>query len=202
MKDKGVDFVLTCIDNTAALNLAKEMRKQNMNATQYLPNGYDVNLIAANKQFFQDDIVGVPFVPFQFRPKPPGMVAFDKWMDKAGYEKNEIAINGWISAAMLLRGPEGRRPELHPPEGHRLPQHLDGPDGRRAHPASELDQGARDHAHHLVHGLREGRQREVRADVHATGQAVHVPARPTGEAAGHGDIQVGGSEVPTLITSR
>jgi branched-chain amino acid transport system substrate-binding protein len=112
MKDKGVDFVLTCIDNTAALNLAKEMRKQDMKATQYLPNGYDVNLIAANKEFFQGDIVGVPFVPFQFRPQPPGMVAFNKWMDKAGYEKNEIAINGWISAAMLYEGLKGAGPNF------------------------------------------------------------------------------------------
>ena len=59
MKDKGVDFVLTCIDNTAALNLGKEMRKQNLKAIQYLPNGYDADLIAANAEFFQDDIVGV-----------------------------------------------------------------------------------------------------------------------------------------------
>lgn len=104
MKDKGVDFVLTCIDNTASLNLGKEMRKQDLDATQYLPQGYDVELVAANAEFFQDDIVGVPFVPFQFRPKPPGMVEFDKWMDKGGYEKNEISINGWISAAMLYEG--------------------------------------------------------------------------------------------------
>jgi ABC-type branched-subunit amino acid transport system substrate-binding protein len=107
MKDKGVDFVLTCIDNTGALNLGKEMRKQNMDAIQYLPNGYDAELIAANGEFFQGDIVGIPFVPFQFRPKPAGMVEFDKWMDKAGYDKNENSINGWISAAMFYEGLKG-----------------------------------------------------------------------------------------------
>jgi len=107
MKDKGVDFVLTCIDNTGALNLGKEMRKQNMKAIQYLPNGYDADLVAANAEFFQGDIVGVPFVPFQFKPKPKGMTEFDQWMDKAGYAKNEISINGWISAAMLYEGLQG-----------------------------------------------------------------------------------------------
>ncbi len=107
MKDKGVDFVLTCIDNTAALNLGKEMRKQNMKAIQYLPNGYDADLVAANAEFFQGDIVGVPFVPFQFKPKPKGMTEFDQWMEKAGYAKNEISINGWISAAMLYEGLQG-----------------------------------------------------------------------------------------------
>jgi branched-chain amino acid transport system substrate-binding protein len=107
MKDKGVDFVLTCIDNTGALNLGKEMRKQNMKAIQYLPNGYDADLVAANAEFFQGDIVGIPFVPFQFKPKPKGMTEFDQWMDKAGYAKNEISINGWISAAMLYEGLQG-----------------------------------------------------------------------------------------------
>ncbi len=112
MKDKGVDFVLTCIDNTGALNLAKEMRKQNMNAIQYLPNGYDQQLIAANKEFFQGDIVGVPFAPFQTKPAPKGLVEFNKWMDKAGYARNEISINGWISAAMLYEGLKGAGPSF------------------------------------------------------------------------------------------
>lgn len=112
MKDKGVDFVLTCIDNTGALNLGKEMRKQNLKAIQYLPNGYDADLVAANGEFFQGDIVGVPFVPFQYNPKPPGMVEFNQWMDKAGYAKNEISINGWISAAMLYQGLQGAGPNF------------------------------------------------------------------------------------------
>ena len=112
MKDKGVDFVLTCIDNTGALNLGKEMRKQNLKAIQYLPNGYDAGLISANAEFFQGDLVGVPLVPFQYKPKPPGMVAFDQWMGKAGYAKNEISINGWISAAMFYQGLQGAGPNF------------------------------------------------------------------------------------------
>src|SRR3954464_11789507 len=69
MKDKNVDFVLTCIDDSAALALGKEMRKQNLDATQYLPNGYDTKLASANAEFLEGDIVGVPFAPFEFRPK-------------------------------------------------------------------------------------------------------------------------------------
>jgi hypothetical protein len=47
MKSKGVDMVMTCMDTTAVLNLAKEMRKQDLKAIQYLPNGYDAKLVAA-----------------------------------------------------------------------------------------------------------------------------------------------------------
>jgi Periplasmic binding protein len=112
MKDKGVDFVLTCMDSGAALNLAKEMRKQDLKAIQYLPNGYDQKLIAANKEFFQGDIVGTMFTPFETKPQPPGLVEFNKWMDKNKFEKNETAMQGWISAAMLYEGLKGAGPNF------------------------------------------------------------------------------------------
>jgi branched-chain amino acid transport system substrate-binding protein len=112
MKDKNVDFVLTCIDDSAALALGKELRKQGLKAIQYLPNGYDAGLAKANAEFLQGDIVGVPFSPFETRPKPPGLVDFDKWMDKAGYDKNELAMAGWLSAAMFYEGLQGAGKDL------------------------------------------------------------------------------------------
>jgi branched-chain amino acid transport system substrate-binding protein len=45
MKDKGVDFVTTCMDNNGTLTLAKEMKKQGLNAKQYLPNAYNQKFI-------------------------------------------------------------------------------------------------------------------------------------------------------------
>jgi ABC-type branched-subunit amino acid transport system substrate-binding protein len=107
MKDKNVDFVLTCIDDSAALALGKEMRKQGLKAIQYLPNGYDTKLASANAEFLEGDIVGVPFAPFEFRPKSKGMAEFDKWMDKNNYEKNELAMAGWQAAAMFYEGLKG-----------------------------------------------------------------------------------------------
>jgi branched-chain amino acid transport system substrate-binding protein len=112
MKDKKVDFVLTCIDDSAALALGKELRKQGLDAIQYLPNGYDAALAKANGQFLEGDIVGVPFAPFETKPKPPGLVEFNKWMDKAGYDKNELAMAGWLSAAMFYEGLQGAGPNF------------------------------------------------------------------------------------------
>ena len=112
MKDKGVDFVLTCVDDSAALALGKELRKQGMDAIQYLPNGYDAELAKANGEFLEGDIVGVPFAPFETTPKPPGLAEFDKWMDKGGYGKNELAMAGWLSAAMFYEGLQGAGPNF------------------------------------------------------------------------------------------
>ena len=41
MKQKGVDFVETCMDINESIVLAKEMQKQGLDAVQQLPNGYD-----------------------------------------------------------------------------------------------------------------------------------------------------------------
>jgi len=111
MKDEGVDMIMTCMDTTAVLNLAKEMRKQDLKAIQYLPNGYDAELVKANEEFFNGSYVGVPFAPFETRPKPKGLAEFDKWMDEAGYKKNEVAMNGWISAFQLHAGLEAAGPD-------------------------------------------------------------------------------------------
>jgi len=112
MKDKGVDFVFTCMDTGATLNLAKEMRKQDMKATQYLPNGYDQDFIAANKDFYEDDIVGVQFAPFETSPKPPGLANFQKWMKKNNSKTNEPAMSGWIAASMLHEGLKAAGPSF------------------------------------------------------------------------------------------
>lgn len=112
MKGKGVDFVATCIDQNGALSLAKEMKKQNLDATLYLANAYDHKFIAANKEFFNGAIVLTMFAPFETRPQPPGLVEFNKWMDKAKLEKNESAMVGWLSADLFVQGLKGAGPDF------------------------------------------------------------------------------------------
>ena len=48
MKQKGVQFVATCVDLQESFTLGKEMQKQGMKAVQDLPNGYDPNFVATN----------------------------------------------------------------------------------------------------------------------------------------------------------
>ena len=48
MKQKGVDFVETCMDINEVILLGKEMQKQGLKAVQQLPNGYDKELVANN----------------------------------------------------------------------------------------------------------------------------------------------------------
>jgi ABC-type branched-subunit amino acid transport system substrate-binding protein len=112
MKDAGVDLITTCMDTNGVLNIAKESRKQGLDAIQYLPNGYDQAFMKANGQFFEGSIVRVPFVPFEANPKPPGLSTYLKWMRKQHVTPDEYTTYGWINMAMLTEGIKAAGPNF------------------------------------------------------------------------------------------
>ncbi len=112
MKAAGVDFITTCMDANAVLALAKEARAQQLDAIQYLPNGYDQEFMNANSGFFQGSIVRVPFAPFETKPRPAGLVEYLKWMEKQNDAPNEYSTYGWINGAMLYEGLLGAGPNF------------------------------------------------------------------------------------------
>jgi branched-chain amino acid transport system substrate-binding protein len=112
MKDKGVDLVTTCMDNNGTLTVAKEMKKQGLDAIQYLPNAYNQKFIEENGQFFQGSYALTFFTPFEVKQKPKGLKEFQKWMKKGGFEQNENAMAGWINADLLYQGLKAAGPEF------------------------------------------------------------------------------------------
>ena len=112
MKDKGVDMVTTCMDNNGTLTLAKEMKKQGLNAPQYLPNAYNQKFISENAPFFQGSYALTFFTPFEVKQKPKGLQDFQKWMKKGGFEQNENAMAGWINADQFVTGLKEAGPDF------------------------------------------------------------------------------------------
>ena len=112
MKDKGIDLVVTCMDNNGTLTLAKEMKKQGLNAIQYLPNAYNQKFIEENTQFFQGSYALTFFTPFEVKNKPKGLEDFQRWMNKGGYEQNENSLVGWINADLFYQGLRGAGPDF------------------------------------------------------------------------------------------
>jgi ABC-type branched-subunit amino acid transport system substrate-binding protein len=112
MKDKGVDMVTTCMDNNGTLTLAKEMKKQGLNANQYLPNAYNQKFISENAPFFQGSYALTFFTPFEVKQKPKGLKDFQKWMKKGGFEQNENAMAGWINADQFVTGLKEAGPDF------------------------------------------------------------------------------------------
>jgi ABC-type branched-subunit amino acid transport system substrate-binding protein len=111
MKSKGAQMVFTCMDRDETLVLAKEMKKQKLNAIQQLPNGYDPAFIKANAQYYEGSIVVPQFTALEWQPQLPEIKLFEKWMKAQDKPIYEISVIGWIAAyqyvlALKLAGPE------------------------------------------------------------------------------------------------
>ena len=112
MKDAGVDLVTTCMDQNGVLGVTREMKKQGLDAQQYLPNAYDHDFMNSYGDLFEGAYVRTRFAPFETSPQPPGLKLFDKWMKKTGKKEVEISYVGWIDADMFVTGLKAAGPNF------------------------------------------------------------------------------------------
>ncbi|MEJ7584252.1 MAG: ABC transporter substrate-binding protein, partial [Acidimicrobiales bacterium] len=104
MKQAGVDLVTACIDTNGVVSLAKEMKKQELDAVQLLVNGYDHDFLSEFGDLFEGSYVRTDFVQWEVEDKPEGLQKFLDWMDKAGKEPTENSIVGWLNADLFVTG--------------------------------------------------------------------------------------------------
>jgi branched-chain amino acid transport system substrate-binding protein len=117
MKQKGVDFVETCMDINEVVVLGKEMQKQGLNAVQQLPNGYDKALIANNGSLLENSIVIPQFVAYEQTPQIPEVKKYLAQMKKIGKDPVEVATAGWILADEFVTGLKLAGPEFSQQKG-------------------------------------------------------------------------------------
>ncbi len=114
MADAGVDMAMTCMDNNASVTLAKEMKKQDLDAIQFLPNAYDHELMDEFGDLFEDSYVMISFAPLETPEdsKPKGLENFEEWMDKTGGEITENSMVGWLNADLFVTGLRDAGPDF------------------------------------------------------------------------------------------
>jgi ABC-type branched-subunit amino acid transport system substrate-binding protein len=112
MKANGVQMVFTCMDRDETLVLAKEMKKQGLNAIQELPNGYDPAFIKTNAQYYEGSYVIPQFTALEWKPQIPEIKLFEKWVAAEHKPVYEITAVGWIAAYQFVLGLELAGPEF------------------------------------------------------------------------------------------
>ena len=117
MKDKGVDFIFTCLDLNGMRSIAQELAKQDYRdqVTMYHPNTYNHEFVAANAELFEGDLVFVQFVPFEAEIDSELQRRFFEYTE--GLKLEEQTIVGWLNAhlfydGLLAAGPEFDRASL------------------------------------------------------------------------------------------
>ncbi len=104
MKNKGVQFIGTCIDFNESFVLGKEMLRQGMKATQSLPNGYDADFVSKNAAALDGALVGAQFDAFEHQPPIAEQQKIKEWTSKTGVQLKELTTVGWILADELVTG--------------------------------------------------------------------------------------------------
>ena len=107
MKTAGSNFVLSCMDVQGNVTMARAIQQYGLKATQLWLNGNDVPTLQANKTLMQGVYFATYHVPFTAPTRLyPGLTLYLQQMRKyePKYEYNELAIQGWESAALFVQG--------------------------------------------------------------------------------------------------
>jgi len=104
MQERGVQFLSTCIDGAGSARLGEAIQRAGLDIVQYLPNGYDQDLIDEFGGVLEGSYVGVFTVPFQEEQPPPSLERYLKAMEDAGAAVSENSLAGWINADLFVTG--------------------------------------------------------------------------------------------------
>jgi branched-chain amino acid transport system substrate-binding protein len=107
MKQAGSNFVLSCMDVQGNVTMARAIHQYGLSAKQLWLNGNDVSTLKANKNLMQGVYFATYHVPFTAPTRLyPGLKLYLDQMHKyePKHEYDEIAIQGWESAALFVQG--------------------------------------------------------------------------------------------------
>jgi branched-chain amino acid transport system substrate-binding protein len=104
MRDRGVQFLSTCIDGAGSGRLGEAVDRAGLDIIQYLPNGYDQDIVEEFGDVLEGSYVNAFTFPFEAEDPPEGMRQYKQAMEDADVEINELSLAGWISADLFVTG--------------------------------------------------------------------------------------------------
>jgi len=107
MKQAGSNYVLSCMDVQGNVTMARAIQQYGLKATQLWLSGNDVSTLQQNESLMQGVYFATAHVPFTASTKLyPGLSLYLQQMKKyePSYVYDEVAIQGWESAALFVQG--------------------------------------------------------------------------------------------------
>jgi ABC-type branched-subunit amino acid transport system substrate-binding protein len=107
MKQAGVDLIVSCMDVLGNINLARAVQQYGLKTSQLWLSGNDKSTLVANKSLMQGVYFDIQHVPFTAPTSEyPGLKLYLTQMTKyePNYVEDEVAIQGWESAALFAEG--------------------------------------------------------------------------------------------------
>ena len=107
MKQAGSNLVFSCMDVQGNVTMARAIQQYGLKATQLWFNGNDNQTLTANQSLMQGIYFDISHVPFGApQSEYPGLKMYITEMKKyePNYVDDEVAIQGWESAALFVQG--------------------------------------------------------------------------------------------------
>jgi ABC-type branched-subunit amino acid transport system substrate-binding protein len=107
MKQAGADMVVSCMDVQGNVTMARAIQQYGLKMTQLWFSGNDVSTLQQNQSLMQGVYFSIAHVPYSAPTSIyPGLKLYLTEMKKyePKYVNDEIAIQGWESAALFVQG--------------------------------------------------------------------------------------------------
>jgi branched-chain amino acid transport system substrate-binding protein len=107
MKQAGSNMVVSCMDVQGNVTMARAIKQYGLNMTQLWFSGNDQSTLNTNESLMQGVYFDIAHVPFTASPTLyPGLKLYFAQMKKyePAYATDEIALQGWESAALFVQG--------------------------------------------------------------------------------------------------
>jgi ABC-type branched-subunit amino acid transport system substrate-binding protein len=107
MKQSGANMVLSCMDVQGNVSMARAIKQYGVKLTQLWLDGNDVSTLQQNQSLMQGVYFDIQHVPFTAPTSQyPGLKLYLTEMQKyePKYKYDELAIQGWESAALFAQG--------------------------------------------------------------------------------------------------
>ena len=121
MKQAGSNFVVSCMDVQGNITMARAIKQYGVKMTQLWLNGNDQSTLNTNQSLMQGVYFSIAHVPF-LAPTSiyPGLKLYLTEMKKyePNYVTDELAIQGWESAALFVQGCEDGGQQPHAGQRH------------------------------------------------------------------------------------
>ena len=107
MQQAGTDLVISCMQESDNITMARAIQQYGLKITQLWLNGYDRSLLAQYSSLMNGVYLGlsgtVPYEAAQIDNAYPGMKTYIQEMNKyePAFTYNGTAVQGWQSAALL-----------------------------------------------------------------------------------------------------
>jgi ABC-type branched-subunit amino acid transport system substrate-binding protein len=107
MKQAGTDFVLSCMDAQGNITMGRAIQQYGLKTSQLWLNGNDQQTLNHNQSLMQGIYFYITHVPFTAPTSAyPGLKTYLTQMNRyePSYTQDEVAIQGWESAALFVAG--------------------------------------------------------------------------------------------------